>query len=550
MKVDVKLPQLGESLTEGTILKWWKKVGEPVQKDEILLEISTDKVDSEIPSPATGTLAEIVARENETVEVNAVIARIETGAEAPAGTGEKTQKKVQETPGSEEIRRETKEEKQPSAAAVTSGKLVDVRMPKLGESLTEGTILKWWKQPGDQVKKEETLLEVSTDKVDSEIPSPVEGVLKEIMAQENETVEINQVIARIESAGASAAEEPAEKEEVSASEKMPSPSRKISAPEAEEPEEISARSEGRFYSPLVRNIARQENVSQSELDQLPGSGAGGRVTKKDILNYLEMRKAEPAARPAATERLGAAEGEARTTAAGQREMIIPMDAVRKRIAVHMRQSLDTSAHVYSVSECDMTRVMQIMYARRPEFERTEGFKLTITPLVLYAVTKALLDFPRVNSSLEGDNIIEKRYINLGLAVAAHRGLIVPVVKSAEEKSFRGLARSVNDLIVRTRENRLTVDDVQGATYSVTNYGIFGNIIGLPIINQPNVAILGLGAIKKRPVVIESEAGDSIAIRSMAYISMSYDHRVVDGELGGRFMQRLVEYLENFSGEIL
>ncbi|MEJ2636035.1 MAG: dihydrolipoamide acetyltransferase family protein [Calditrichia bacterium] len=428
-------------------------------------------------------------------------------------------------------------------------------MPKLGESLTEGTILKWWKQSGDQVKKEETLLEVSTDKVDSEIPSPVDGVLREIVSQENETVEINQVIARIESAGASAAaEEPAEKEEVSASEKMPSPGRKISAPEAEEPEEISARSEGRFYSPLVRNIARQENVSQSELDLLAGSGAGGRVTKKDILNYLEMRKAaakaEPAARPAATERPGAVEGEARTTGAGQREMIIPMDAVRKRIAVHMRQSLDTSAHVYSVSECDMTRVMQIMYARRPEFERTEGFKLTVTPLVLYAVTKALLDFPRVNSSLEGNNIIEKRYINLGLAVAARRGLIVPVVKSAEEKSFRGLARSVNDLIVRTRENRLTVDDVQGATYSVTNYGIFGNIIGLPIINQPNVAILGLGAIKKRTVVIESEAGDSIAIRSMAYISMSYDHRVVDGELGGRFMQRLVEYLENFSGDIL
>ncbi len=552
MKVDVKMPKLGESLTEGTILRWLKKVGEPVQKDETLLEVSTDKVDSEIPSPVDGVVAEIVAQENETVEINQVMARIETDGAGETSAEKPAPKEIYQPPAAESkttekpaetaAKSDAKEKPEKSVAQPGSGNIIDVEMPKLGESLTEGTILKWWKKPGDAVKKDETLLEVSTDKVDSEIPSPVDGVLKEILAEENETVEIHAVIARMETTAVAASGAGAESTQAAETHRVEKEAASVTQQAQEQVSgEIGRKQDGRFYSPLVRNIAREEGVSVSELAQIPGSGAGGRVSKKDILNYLKSRTAAPTKKVQEMKHPAAAPS---VSYDRERELVIPMDAVRKRIAVHMRQSVETSAHVYSVSECDLTAVMNLMHARRPEFEKEEGFKLTVTPFILHAVAKALLDFPRVNCSLQGDNIIEKKYINLGIAVAAPKGLIVPVIKDAEEKSFRGLARSVNDLVQRTRANKLTLDDVQGSTFSITNYGVFGNIIGLPIINQPNVAILGIGAIKKRPVVIESQAGDSIAIRSMVYISMSYDHRVVDGELGGKFMQRLVEYLEN------
>lgn len=435
---------------------------------------------------------------------------------------------------------------------------IDLKMPQMGESLTEGTILKWWKKIGDPVEKDETILEISTDKVDSEIPSPAKGMLAEILVEENQTVPVGTVIARIETGAEAtvpaagiaevadkAASESAVKESALPPEQTLPAEKEIATKEKVSPQrppgEVSRPKGDRFYSPLVLNIARKEGISMAELETIPGSGSGGRVTKKDILKYLSSRQATP--------KTGEMPGTA-VISNGGRELVIPMDSVRKKIAVHMRQSLDTSAHVYSVSECDMTGVMELMYTKRPLFEKEEGFKLTVTPFILYAVTRALLDFPRLNSSLQGDNIIEKKYIHLGIAVAAPKGLIVPVVKNAEEKSFRGLARAVNDLVTRTRQNKLTVEDVQGTTFTVTNYGIFGNIMGFPIINQPNVAILGIGAIKKKPVVVESSAGDAIAIRSIAYISMSYDHRVVDGELGGRFMQRLVEYLENIPPDII
>lgn len=432
---------------------------------------------------------------------------------------------------------------------------IEVKMPKLGESLTEGTVLKWWKKLGETVKKDETLLEVSTDKVDSEIPSPADGILVEILAGEQETVAVDAVLGRLETEKAgmeipvittpvSAKKTAAESTKVSG--KSDKPSVAVMTGKAKEvdsqagkklPEEKWEKTE-RFFSPLVKNIARQEGISQADLERIAGSGTGQRVTKKDILSYLKQRPGEPHPSP--------------TVVSGEtgKVEIFTMDNVRKKIAEHMRQSLDTSAHVYSVSECDMSRVMTILQNNREEFLRQEGFKLTVTPFFLYAAVRALLDFPRVNSSLEGNKIIEKKYINLGIAVAAPKGLIVPIVKNAEEKSFRGIARTVNELVNRARNNKLTYDDIQGSTFSVTNYGIFGNIIGLPIINQPNVAIMGIGAIKKRPVVIEKPDGDFIAIRSMAFISMSYDHRLVDGELGGRFMQRLVEHLEGMEPEIL
>jgi pyruvate dehydrogenase E2 component (dihydrolipoamide acetyltransferase) len=539
MKIDVKMPKLGESLTEGTVLKWWKKVGESIKKDETLLEVSTDKVDSEIPSPVDGTVAEIIAGEQETVEVGALLARIETEA---GSAGEVSSEKQEKPAAKKETKEPDKakpapEKKQPEP----SPGLMDVVIPRLGESLTEGTILKWWKQPGEALKKDETLLEISTDKVDSEIPSPVDGVLKEILFKENETIEVGTVIARIETEGRPATAATVTETDQTTKKTAPKPETRAE-PEKEEPErqvQVEKGKGSRFYSPLVLTIARKEGISMSELESISGSGTGGRVSKKDILGYIE-RRGKPAGK-----REIARPVQPPVTAGGERVEIIPMDNVRKKIAEHMRHSLDTSAHVYSVSECDMTDVMNLMYAKRQEFQRQEGFKLTLTPFILHATVKALLDYPRVNASLDGENIIEKKDINLGIAVASPRGLIVPVVKNAEEKSFRGFARSVNDLVTRTRDNKLTYGDIEGSTFSVTNYGIFGNIIGLPIINQPNVAILGIGAVKKRPVVIESPAGDSIAIRSICFISMSYDHRLVDGELGGRFMQRVVKYLENF-----
>ncbi len=537
MKIDVKMPKLGESLTEGTVLKWWKKVGESIKKDETLLEVSTDKVDSEIPSPADGSVVEIIAGEQETVEVGALLARIETesgSAQEASSVEEKKSHAKKETPKPEKPKAET-EKKQPES----SSGLMDVVMPKLGESLTEGTILKWWKQPGDSLKKDENLLEISTDKVDSEIPSPTDGILKEILFKENETIEVGTVIARIETAGRPATT--GTSTETDQTTKKTTPKSEIKTePEKKQLEKQVEKAKGsRFYSPLVLTIARKERISMSELESISGSGTGGRVTKKDVLGYIEYR-GKPAEKREAPRPV-----QPPVTAGGERVEIIPMDNVRKKIAEHMRHSLDTSAHVYSVSECDMTDVMNLMYAKREEFQRQEGFKLTLTPFILHATVKALLDYPRVNASLDGENIVEKKDINLGIAVASPRGLIVPVVKNAEEKSFCGLARTVNDLVTRTRDNKLTYSDIEGSSFSVTNYGIFGNIIGLPIINQPNVAIMGIGAVKKRPVVIESPAGDSIAIRSICFISMSYDHRLVDGELGGRFMQRVVEYLENF-----
>lgn len=423
-------------------------------------------------------------------------------------------------------------------------------MPKLGESLTEGTILKWWKKIGDIIQKDETLVEVSTDKVDSEIPSPVEGVLIEILAKENETVAVDAVLAMVDSSQDSEKTEDVEsssmvlkkksqKERVGTIEEV-LPTIKLAGKESIESKVNQEKKKNRFYSPLVLSIADKESVSMQELENITGSGKEDRVTKKDILKYIERRSTKPVTTEE-THGIPYQKG---------RVELFPMDNIRKQIAIHMRQSLNTSAHVYSVSECDMTRIMNIIENKRDQFIQKEGFKLTVTPFVLYATVKTLIDFPRVNASIEGENIIEKKDINLGIAVASPRGLIVPVVKNAEGKSFTGLARAVHNLVKKARDNKLIYAEIEGSTFSVTNYGIFDNIIGLPIINQPNVAILGIGAIKKRPVVIENQLGDSIGIRQMVYISMSYDHRLIDGELGGKFMQRVIEYIEKFNEDLI
>ncbi len=572
MKVDVLMPRLGESVTEGTIVKWWKQPGEFVKKDETLLEVSTDKVDTEIPSPFEGTLVEILAQEGETVQVDSVIARIETegaaaGTEAPA-SAPASQPEPQPQP---EPHPTTTPEPAASASTVPSegrnGNIADVLMPRLGESVTEGTIVKWWKQPGEFVKKDETLLEVSTDKVDTEIPSPFEGTLVEILAQEGETVQVDSVIARIQTGG-----EVGEQPEVTPAPQPQPQAQPTAAQPAAAPTTAPVAGEkprGRFYSPLVLNIARKEGISMQELEQIPGTGLNGRVTKKDILKYLEQRKAgvapQPSAQPTAApapQPSAAPQPQAQPVAPGlsteelaarfqgKRVEVVPMDNIRKKIAEHMVKSKATSAHVYSVSECDFTNVLNIVQKYRPQWQKEEGFKLTINPFILYAVTRALVDFPRMNSSVEGTNIIIKRYINLGIAVATERGLIVPVLKNAEERSFRGIARAAYDLAIRARNKQLKPDDVVDSTFSVTNYGVFGNTFGLPIINQPNVGILGVGAVKKRPVVIETPQGDVIGIRSIAYLTLTYDHRIIDGDYGGQFLQRVVQYIESINEDIL
>ncbi len=562
MKAEVLMPKLGEGITEGTIVKWWKNPGEYVKKDETLLEISTDKVDSEIPSPYEGVVVEIKAQPNDTVPVDTVIAIIDT--EAVEGTAPEQpappEAEPVATPAAAPV--QSPPESKPASPSSSSGGgpgagIVDVEMPRLGESITEGTIVKWWKKPGDHVNKDETLLEISTDKVDSEIPSPYEGTVAEILVNENETVSVGTVICRIQTGNGavtapSAVEAPASvtSEPVSAS--APPAAAPVVTPTAEP---IPRQAGGRFYSPLVRSIARKEGISREELAAIPGTGLQGRVTKKDILQYLETRKKAPTAAPTVPPTPASAPSPAAQPAPAPEEVaakwqgqpveIIPMDAIRKKIADHMVQSKHTSAHVYGVAECDFTNVINLVNKHKADFQQREGFKLTINPFILFSVAKAIKDFPDINCSVEGYTVIRKKFVNIGMAVATERGLIVPTLKNAEQLNFTGIARNAYDLAIRARDRKLKLEDVQGATFTVTNYGVFGNIIGFPIINQPNVAIMGVGAVKKRPVVIESEQGDVIGIRSIGFLTLSYDHRIVDGELGDKFLQRVRHYLETF-----
>lgn len=435
---------------------------------------------------------------------------------------------------------------------------VEVVMPKMGESIQEGKILRWAKKVGDKVAKDETILEISTDKVDSEIPSPVGGILTKIIVPENETVPVGTVIAMVETDVASAKIDTSTSGALTAKTEgvvlstAPSPTLRPSVSvHAVEERLPSRRSDGqRFYSPLVRTIAKKEGLSVMELDQIPGSGAQGRVTKNDVLAYLTRRTTRPIAAPSTRMDFALPHADDKELAKkypSPRYQIVPMDNVQQKMAEHMVRSVHTSPHVQAIDEVDLTAIVNYRASHTDEFEKREGFKLTYTPFFCDAVVRALKEFPIVNSSLEGDKIIMKRSIHLGMAVASPSGLIVPIIKNAEEKNFIGLARAVNDLAVRTRNKKLRPEEIQDGTFTITNYGIFGNIIGIPIIHQPQVAILGIGAIKKRPVVITDESGnDMIGIRSMAYFTLSFDHRILDGAVGGQFLAKVKSNLENYN----
>jgi pyruvate dehydrogenase E2 component (dihydrolipoamide acetyltransferase) len=622
MSTSVTLPALGESVTEGTVSRWLKQVGDTVEADEPLLEVSTDKVDTEIPSPASGVLLEIKAQEDETVEVGAVLAVIGEASEADGG-GSATQpdgaesepqpdsaESAPETPSAEDAPREgTAEEAAPAAeeaapaeepevqqpespapttepapaaegssgGAPSSDGATEVTLPELGESVTEGTVSRWLKQVGESVKTDEPLLEVSTDKVDTEIPSPAAGTLLEIRVQEDETVEVGAVLAVIGEAGAAPAQEasrPAAPE--AAPEPQPSPQAarqpapsqqaepKAAAPTPKvdaQPEQhgppaaapprptpVVSDSDASYVTPLVRKLAKEHDV---DLGSLNGTGVGGRIRKQDVLAAAEAAKqaaaapapAAPAEQPAAAAPAARAAAPEVSTLRGTTEK---MSRLRQTIAKRMVESLQVAAQLTATVEVDLTAISQIRAKVKDDFKKREGASLSYLPFIAKASIEALKAYPKLNATID----TEERTItypdaeHLGIAVDTEKGLLVPVIKDAGDLSIAGLAKRIADLAARTRQNKVTPDELTGGTFTITNYGSAGTLMDTPIINQPQVAILGTGALVKRPVVIsDPRLGQVIAIRDMMYLSVSYDHRLVDGAVAARFLSTLKARLE-------
>ncbi len=441
--------------------------------------------------------------------------------------------------------------------------IVDLVMPKMGESIMEATILKWHKQPGDHVKMDETVLEIATDKVDTEVPSTAQGIIEQILYNVNDVVPVGSVIAKIKTE----VEEAVSHKPQATSNRRQEIKQENSEYNKEEVETVSHSSitsnfksqtpnnNGRFYSPLVLNIAASEGVTMTELETIPGTGNEGRVTKKDILQYVSQRKVSGYKQRSKSEdvmvvpvnRVEQTSDQQPITSYSGNVEIIEMDRMRKLIAEHMVRSKHTSAHVTSFTEADVTNIVMWREKVKKEFEKREGTKITFTPLFIETVVHCIKKFPLINSSVEGDRILVKKDINIGMATALPNGnLIVPIIKNADQLNLVGLTKQVNGLADSARNGRLRPDDTQGGTFTLTNVGTFGSLMGTPIINQPQVAILAVGAIKKRPVVVETPHGDSIAIRHMMYLSLSYDHRIIDGSLGATFLTSVANELENFN----
>ncbi len=554
--MDIIMPKMGESVSEGTIIKWHKKVGDTVKRDEIIFEISTDKVDTEIPAAESGVISEILVQEGETVEVGTVVARIQTSGEPESKTSDRIEEPAKSEPKNVEPLPEV-ETHTPKPETSSVANLIEIAMPKMGESVMEGTIIKWHKKVGDAVKKDETIFEISTDKVDTEIPSPDAGILAEILVGEQETVAVGTIVAKLA---------------VTADVKTTSvPKENIIKPETAIDEPLSMRDNfsksadrslsekgaaAGFYSPLVLSIAQKENVSLDELNSIDGSGLDGRVTKKDILSYIERRKQgkvqgqqqvkkEIKTESAVSEYIPSTSQVVYNEADVER---IPMDNIRQRIMDHMVHSRDTSVHVTELIEVDMTRIHNFINANKDELLKKENVKLTYMAFIADAVVKSLKKYPLVNSSIDGNVILQKKFINLGIAVAIEpTGLIVPNIKGAGDRNVIGLAKAIADLANKARTKKLTPDDISNGTFTITNYGVFGTIFGTPIINQPEVAILGVGAVQKKPVVIEVDGSDTFAVRYIMALTLSHDHRLIDGMLGGLFLKNIKEVLENFEG---
>ena len=543
-------------LSEGTIIKWHKKIGDAVKRDEIIFEISTDKVDTEIPSPADGILSEIIVKEGETVEVGTTVAVVQSDDEQPdkdTETNISTEENVSQS--SESMHDSVANNVQSLLLKQRDGK-VEITMPKMGESVMEGTIIKWYKKIGDSVKRDETLFEISTDKVDTEIPSPEEGILTEILVEEQQTVEVGTVVARLTSKSARLSpikDRKVEKHEDKVKEQVQK-EEAASTQTTISSDKQKAKSTSRFYSPLVLSIAQKENISFDELEKINGTGQAGRVSKNDVLNYLEQRTAGQAAQAKEVKKeIYKAPSEPFKYEAVQSSdgvQKIEMDNIRLKIMQHMVKSRDTSVHVTAMIEVDMNKIYNFIQAKKEEFLRSENIKLTYMPFIAHAAVKGLKEYPLINSTIEGTTIYQKKYINLGIAVALEpTGLIVPNIKDSADKNIIGLAKSINDLATRARTKKLTPDDISNGTFSITNYGVFGTLFGTPIINQPEVAILGIGAVQKKPVVLEIDSTDTIAIKPIMSLTLSHDHRLIDGMLGGKFLKFIKDTLENFDGRV-
>lgn len=554
-KVEVSMPKMGESITEGTVIEWIKKPGDTVEIDEALLEIGTDKVDTEVPSPAAGVLTEIRVEAGDTVDVGTIIAVIETEASEAVVAAAPAPAPAAPAPAAP-----APAPSAPAKPAPAGGTGMDVLMPKMGESIMEGTVLTWHKKPGDTIELDETLLEIATDKVDTEVPSPAAGIVSEILVPEGETVDVGTRIAVIVSeADAAAAPAPAPvaaPAPAAAPAAAPATVAAVAAHSGDGAPIPRLGPAGEFFSPLVRSIAEKEGVSLAELQALSGSGRESRVTKADLMAYIKTRGSAPAAPAPAAPRPAAAPAPAAPVSFeptkvvsenGSRVEIIKMDRMRQIIAEHMTRSKATSAHVTSFAEIDVTNLVRFREANKHGFEQREGIKLTYTPFFVFAAVEALKDHPILNSSVEGHEVHVKKDYHVGIAVAIGKtGLVAPVIRNAGQMNVIGLAHAANDLANRARSKQLLPDQLQGGTFTVTNVGSLGSIMGTPIINQPQVGILATGAIKKRPVVIEDpNIGDTIAIRSMMYVSLSYDHRIVDGAMASSFLRRYTDVMESF-----
>jgi 2-oxoglutarate dehydrogenase E2 component (dihydrolipoamide succinyltransferase) len=510
---------MGESIVEGTITKWLKKPGDRVEKDEPLFEISTDKVDAEIPSPVAGVLSEIKFPEGVTVGINTVVAVI--GGEV--------------APSAEVVA--AKEAPAPTGAAAPAQPSVgtDVVMPQMGESIFEGTITKWLKKVGDSVEKDEPLFEISTDKVDAEIPAPVAGVITEIREQEGATVTINTVVAVIGGAGAAQAGAPvaAPAAGVAAAASV------VAAPAAVVADVQHGDGQRLRSSPLVRRIAKENNLN---LGQIAGSGSAGRITKQDVLGFLAQNG------PGRSGAVAAPKVAAATLPPPPplTDDVVPMSKMRAIIGQRMVESVQRSPHAHTVYKVDMTRVARLRDRERYAFEQRHGVKLTYMPFIAVAAVEALRRFPILNASLDDGSIRYHRNINLGIAVALEWGLIVPVIREAERRSFSDVARSIADLAARARTKKLMPEETSGSTFTLTNSGAFGGEFGTPILNQPEAAILAIGGLRKEPAVLtDAEGNDTIAIRSMQYYCLGFDHRLIDGADSGKFMLEFKRVLETW-----
>ena len=424
--------------------------------------------------------------------------------------------------------------------------IIDIVMPKMGESITEGTIIEWRKKVGDIVEMDEILLEIGTDKVDSEIPSPTAGTIVEILAKPNDIMEVGTVIAKVETDSDAALVQKSTQSLVSEQKTEELVEDKIvEVPKAISPKTKPQSGEKKFFTPVVNKIAIENNIEIDELMTILGTGKGGRVTKVDVLNYLKSRLTVPSAKQS-----DMAQPLAVPPAFSRLDETVEMDNMRKLIAEHMRNSLDTSAHVYVMTEVDMSAIVNYVNKQEDTFYQREGYKLTYTPFIIRACVKALNSQPEMNASLEDSSIVYHKNVNMGMAVAVNKGLMVPVLEKCEELNFLGLCRKVRDTALRTRNKQLNPDELQGSTFSISNFGVFNATMGTPIINQPNVGILGVGVVKKRPVVIETKEGDTIGIKSMMVLSLGFDHRLIDGAGGSQFVDTVRENLENMNLETL